>query len=130
MHFIIRGLSGKHGGTDTLSKDLLNVEFSIYSGRNNAVDHPEVLCFCKFAIKRKLNEILSPRFWALMIEHILKELNVPIPVSTIPPEVCASFKLVKSYRIPDQSSFGPVRRLPNNMLALIPSGSPYLKHHL
>ena len=42
-HLIIRGLFGKHGGTNTLSKDRLNVIFSIYSGRKNAVDLPEVL---------------------------------------------------------------------------------------
>ena len=64
MHLIIRGLSGKHGGTDTLSKDYLNVVFSIYSEHDNVVDLPEVLWqdFCKFAIKRKPNEISSPRF--------------------------------------------------------------------
>ena len=79
MHLIIRGLFGKHGGTYTLTKDWLNVVSSIYSGRDNAVDLPEVLWqdFCKFAIKRKPNEISSPRFWALTIEQIFKELNVP-----------------------------------------------------
>ena len=132
MHFVICGLSGKHGGTDTLSKDWLNVVFSIYYGRNNDVDLPEVLWldFCKFAIKRKPNEISSPIFWGLTIEQIFKELNVPISVSTIPPKVCVSFKLVKSYRILDQSSFSLVRQLMDNVLALIPSGSPFLKHHL
>ena len=64
MHLIIRGLSTKHGGTDTLRKDWLNVVFSIYYGCQNAVDLPEVLwqVLCKFAVKRKNNEIPSPRF--------------------------------------------------------------------
>lgn len=67
MHLIIQGLSGKLVGTYTLSKDWLNIGFSIYSGQENAVDLPEVLWhdFCKFATKRKPKKISSPRFWAL-----------------------------------------------------------------
>ena len=70
MHFIIRGMYGKHGGTDTLSKYWLNVVYSIYSGRENVVDLPKVLWqdFRKFATKRKENEILSPRLWALTLQ--------------------------------------------------------------
>ena len=70
MHFVIRGLSGKHGGTDTLRRDWLNVVFRIYSGRSNVVDLLEVLCqdFCKFSTKRKEYDISSPRFWALTIQ--------------------------------------------------------------
>ena len=64
MHFIIRGLSGKNGGINILSKDWMYVVYNIYSGRSNAVDLLEVLWqdFRKFAIKMKTNEISSPRF--------------------------------------------------------------------
>lgn len=55
MHFIVQGLSGKHGGTDSLSKDSLYVVYNIYSGKTNVVDHTEVLWqdFRKFAINHK-----------------------------------------------------------------------------
>ena len=43
MHFIVRGLSGKHGGMDSLSKDWLYVVYNIFSGKTNAVDLTEVL---------------------------------------------------------------------------------------
>lgn len=43
MHLILRGLSGKHGGTDTKSKDCMYVVYNIYSGRNNVVDLTKVL---------------------------------------------------------------------------------------
>ena len=80
MHFIIRGLYGKHGGTDTLSKYWLYVVYNIYSGRNNVVDLPEVLWqdIRKFAIKGKDNEISSPGFWDLIIQELYKERSGPI----------------------------------------------------
>ena len=86
MHFIILGLFGKHGGTDTLTKDWLYVVYSIDSGCNNDVDLPEVLWqdFRKFAIKRKSNEISCPRFWALTIQQLYRERFEPIPLSMIP----------------------------------------------
>nr|KAJ0216936.1 hypothetical protein LSAT_V11C300102220 [Lactuca sativa] len=58
------------------------------------------------------------------------DLSKPLPVNMIPPEVCVVFKTVKSYRILDQFSFGPVRRLPDHMLALIPSRPIHLQKHL
>lgn len=36
---------------------------------------------------------------------------------------------IKTYRLPYQSAFGPVRRFPTHMLATVPFDSPYLKHH-
>ena len=107
VHFIIRGLFEKHGGMDTLTKDYLYVVYNIYSGRSNVVHLPEVLWqdFQRFAIKWKVNEISSPRFWAWTIQELYKERSEPILVSKIPKEVCVTFKAIKHYRIPDQSSF-------------------------
>ena len=77
MHLIIRGLFGKHRGTDTLSKDWLYVIYNIYSGCDNVVDLLEVLWqdFYKFSIKKKENEISSPRFWALTLQQLFKKLS-------------------------------------------------------
>lgn len=132
MHFIICRLSGKHGGTDTLSKAWLFVVYSFFPGRENAVDLPEVMWqdFRKIAIKRKPNEISSPRIWALTIQQLYKERSEPIPVATILKEVYVTFKTIKHYLIPDQSSFRPIRHLHEHMLDIIPSGSINLKHHL
>lgn len=59
MHFILRGLSGIYGGTDTMSKYWLYLVYDIFTGKTNDVDLPEVLCqvFIKFYFKRKPNEI-------------------------------------------------------------------------
>lgn len=43
MHLILRGLSGKNGGTIIMSKDRIYVVYNIYSGKTNAVDLTEVL---------------------------------------------------------------------------------------
>lgn len=85
MHFIIRGLFGKHGGMDTLSKEWLYVFYSIFCGKDNAIHLLEVLWqdFWKFAIKRKDNEISNPRFWPLMIQELYRERSESILVSTI-----------------------------------------------
>ena len=43
MNFILRGLSGKHGGTDTMRKDWRYVVYNIFTRKANVVDLPEVL---------------------------------------------------------------------------------------
>lgn len=43
MHLILRGLFGKHGGTNIMSKDWLYVVYNIFSGKTNVVDLTEVL---------------------------------------------------------------------------------------
>nr|KAJ0190283.1 hypothetical protein LSAT_V11C800417130 [Lactuca sativa] len=100
---LLMRLSGKHGRTNSLSKDWLYVVYSIFSGMTNAVDLTVVLWkdFWKFAINRKTHEISSPRFWALTIQQLYKEINEPIPISTIPEEVLLTFKTIKSYRLLD-----------------------------
>lgn len=52
MHFLIRGLSGKHSGTDTLRKYWMYVVYNIYTVKANAVDITEVLWpdFWKFPV--------------------------------------------------------------------------------
>lgn len=43
MHFLLQGLSSKHGDTDTLSKDWLYVVYNIFIRKANVVDITEVL---------------------------------------------------------------------------------------
>ena len=102
-HLILRGLSGKHGGTGTMSKDWLYVVYNIYSGRNNIINLTEVLWqdFWKFSIKRKPHEISSHVFWALILQKLYKERQEPIPINTEPKEVFLSFKAIERYRLPN-----------------------------
>lgn len=132
MHFILRGLSGKHGGTYLLSKAWWYVVYNILLGKNNAVDLTEVLRqdFQKFSINRKSREISRPRFWALTIQQHYRERKEPVPIDTISKKLFLSFKAIKYYHLPDQIPFGPTRRLPVHMLAKIPSDCIHLKQHL
>lgn len=125
MHLILWGLSRKHDATDMVRKGLLYVVYSIYSRRSNIVDFTEVLWedFRKFSIKRKLNEISSPRFQALLLQQLYRERREPIHIKTDQKEVFLFFKANKTYRLPNQFSFGPTRWFPRHMLAVRSSDS-------
>lgn len=55
MHIVMKGLSRKHGGSESMSKDWLYLVYSIYIGQSNAFDLPKVLWhdFWKPAICKK-----------------------------------------------------------------------------
>lgn len=84
MHLILRGLSCKFFGIDTMRKDWLYVIYIIFTGKSNVVDLPEVLWqdFTKFVVKKKLNEILSLRFWALALQQLIFERHEAIPLNS------------------------------------------------
>ncbi|KAL7618681.1 hypothetical protein Lser_V15G04364 [Lactuca serriola] len=132
LHIIMKGLSGKHGGTDSMSKEWLNLAYSFFTGFSSTVDLPKVMWddFCKFTKRRKDNEIPSPRFWALTLQQLYSDLGIPISTDSSEDEVYVSFKTIKSYRIPNQSDFGAIRRLPEHMLSILPSDSPFKAKHL
>lgn len=132
MHFILKGFSEKHGGIDTMSKDWLYVGYNIFTGKASIVDQLEVLWkdFRNFVVKGKLNEIPSPRFWALDLQLICSEIHEAISLKSDIREVYSSFKNIKTYMLPSQTIFGHIRRVPHYMLSIIPSNSPHLKHHL
>ena len=106
-----------------MRKDWLYIIHNIFNGQTNDVDLPEVLQqdFQKFAICRKLNEISSPRFWALTLQQIYSDKGEPIPLTSDPPEVYFTFKLIKSYHLSSQTSFGPIRHLHQHMFGTLPS---------
>lgn len=128
MHLILRGLSCKFFGIDTMRKDWLYVIYIIFTGKSNVVDLPEVLWqdFTKFVVKKKLNEILSLRFWALALQQLIFERHEAIPLNSDIWEVYCSFNTIKT----SKNSFGPIRQLLEHMLAIVPSESPHLKQHL
>lgn len=72
MHFILRGLSGKHVVTDTMRNDWVYVVYNIFTEIANVVNLLEVLWkdFRKFVVKRKLNEIPCHRFWVLSLKRL------------------------------------------------------------
>lgn len=84
MHLILRGLSEKHGGIDIMRKDWVYVGYSILTNKDNVIDLLEVLCqvFRKFAVKRKPNEIYSPRLWALTMQQLYSERREAIPLNS------------------------------------------------
>lgn len=69
MHLNCRILSSTHGDTDTMSKFWFYVVYIIFSRKKIDVDLLELIWkeFQNFSIKRKSNEIPSPRFWALTL---------------------------------------------------------------
>lgn len=42
MYIVMKGLLGKHGGLDSMSKDCLYLVYNIFTSRLNTVDLPEV----------------------------------------------------------------------------------------
>ncbi|KAI3510717.1 hypothetical protein L1887_17850 [Cichorium endivia] len=81
IHYIIKCLTDKMGGTDQLSKRLLELLWSLYTGYEN--DHTEILfedfvSYIPNSQKRK-GRIHSARFWAMCIEHIHQSLQIPLP---------------------------------------------------
>ena len=76
------------------------------------------------------NEIPSLRFWALTLQQLYSEHHEEIMLSSYIPKVYCTFKAIQTFRFLNQSSFGPVRRLPQHMLDVIPSDSLIKKFHL
>lgn len=119
----MKGLSDKHGGSDLMRKNWLYMAYNILMRRFNIVDLPEVLCMTFGSLMYVENQT---RFIVQDSSHR----HEPIPLMMNPPKVYYSFKVIKSYRISNQTSFGLIRRLPQHILDSIPSNSAFKKYHL
>lgn len=64
VHMMVCGLSGKHGGIDTMKNEWLYVVYNIFIGQTNIVNLHEALWqdFVKFTKRRKLIKIISRQF--------------------------------------------------------------------
>ena len=64
MHLMMKGISGKTGGSDQISRDWLHLPYSIFKNEPSAVDFPKILWsdFTKYNGGRKPRDIPCPRF--------------------------------------------------------------------
>lgn len=81
--------------------------------------------FRKFTQRQKNNEISSPKLWALTLQKLYEKKREPIFLNTLLNSVYCSFKFIKTYRLPNQTSFGTVRRLPKHILDALLSEPPF-----
>ncbi|CAI9295997.1 unnamed protein product [Lactuca saligna] len=125
VHIIVRCLTGKVGGTSTLSRAFLVLLFGIYTGKE--VDFGTIIwndfAGCVFPRKK---EIPCARFWALALQKLHTKLNVSLPEG----EEMFTTGTVSGYAIPDQAEFGKVARLPEAMLQYIEKNSEVLIRHI
>ncbi|KAI3751769.1 hypothetical protein L2E82_22860 [Cichorium intybus] len=131
IHYIIKCLSGKMGGTDQLSKCLLELLWSLYTGYE--IDYGEILfedflAYIPTSQKPK-GKIHSARFWAMCIEHVYQTLQIPIPSPRSKDD-----KLVmpeaKQYAPKIDTVFSKLRKLPDCLLNLADPKEPALLSHL
>lgn len=64
-----------------------------------------------------------------MLQRLYHDHHQDIRMASDILEVFCTFKVINSYRLPRQSSFGHVRHFPKHMLDVIPSDSPHKKLH-
>ncbi|CAH1424597.1 unnamed protein product [Lactuca virosa] len=124
-HIILRCLTGKTGGTDTLSRALLVFLFGLYTGKE--VDFGTTIWkdFASYVFPKK-KDIPCARFWALALQRGYKKLKFPLPEG----DEMFSPRALLRYSIPDQSEFGKVARLPEAMLQYIEKNSKVLIRHI
>ncbi|CAI9295996.1 unnamed protein product [Lactuca saligna] len=125
VHIILRCLTGKTGGTDTLSRVLLVFLFGLYTGKE--VDFGTTIWkdFASYVFPKK-KDIPCARFWALALQRGYKKLKFPLPEG----DEMFSPRALSRYAIPDQSEFGKVARLPEAMLQFIEKNSKVLIRHI
>ena len=69
VHFVLRCLSGKTGGTDVIVKDLLRLLWGVYCEKN--IDFGGILWndFRQYVVAKK-TEVPSARFWSVILNKI------------------------------------------------------------
>ncbi|KAI3523724.1 hypothetical protein L1887_02074 [Cichorium endivia] len=131
IHYIIKCLTGKMGGTDQLNRRLMGVLWSLYSGRE--VDYAGILFddFLNYipSSLKPSGQIHSARFWAMCIEHIYQtlQLSIPKPKSG---EAKLTIQKAKPYTAKTDSIFGETRRLPEALLKLADPANPDVLSHI
>ncbi|KAI3499621.1 hypothetical protein L1887_35425 [Cichorium endivia] len=131
IHYIIKCLTGKMGGTDQLNKRLMTVLWSLYSGRK--VDYAGIL-FDDFlhyvpSSLKPTGQIHSARFWAICIEHIYQNLDLAFPDPRSADDKLVMVK-AKPYTAKTDPIFGDIRRLPIALLNLADPRHPAVVSHI
>ncbi|KAI3503825.1 hypothetical protein L1887_32278 [Cichorium endivia] len=131
IHYIIKCLTGKMGGTYQLSKRLMELLWSLFTGYEN--NHAEILFedFLSYipTSQKPKGKIHTARFWDMCIDHIHQTLHIPIPQPRSDED-----KLVmpeaKPYAPKTDSIFGKIRKLPDSLLSLADPSEPAVIFHL
>ncbi|KAI3505850.1 hypothetical protein L1887_28151 [Cichorium endivia] len=131
IHYIIKCLTGKMGGTDQLNKRLMTLLWSLYSGRK--VDYAGIL-FDDFihyipSSLKPSGQIHSARFWAICIDHIYQNLDLAFPDPRSDDDKLVMVK-AKPYTAKTDTIFGEIRRLPTALLKLADSTHPAVICHI
>ncbi|KAI3739374.1 hypothetical protein L2E82_29778 [Cichorium intybus] len=131
IHYIIKCLTGKMGGTDQLNKRLMTLLWSLYSGRK--VDYTGILFddFINYvpSSSKPTCQIHSARFWAICIEHIYQSLDLAFPDPRSADDKLVMIK-AKPYTAKTDPIFGEIRRLPKALLNLADPAHPAVISHL
>lgn len=131
IHYIIKCLTGKVGGTDQLNKRFVELLWSLYTGHE--IDYADVLFedFLSYipTSQKSKGKIHSARFWAMCIEHIYQAYKIPIPSPT-PPDVKLEIPEAKPYAPKTDTIFGKLRKLSDSLLNLADPKEPSLLSHL
>ena len=78
VHYVLRCLSGKTGGTDAIVKDLLRLLWGVYYNRN--IDFGGILGndFKQYVLAKK-TEVPSARFWAVILNKLYADKQAIVP---------------------------------------------------
>ena len=83
VHFVLRCLSGKTGGTDAIHKNLLRLLWGVYYNMN--IDVGDILWsdFKQYVLAKKA-EVPSARFWAVLLNKIYATHSEIVPADNEP----------------------------------------------
>ena len=109
VHFVLRCLSGKTGGTDAIVKDLLRLLWGVYYDRN--IDFGGILWndFKQYVLAKKTKVHLA-RFWSVVFKIVYSKHPTILPADD---DVMFRSKHPTNLKCPPS-----IRRLPNNLLRL------------
>ncbi|KAL4575113.1 hypothetical protein LXL04_021954 [Taraxacum kok-saghyz] len=126
MHFLLRCLTGKTGGTDTVNRSFLVLLFGIYTGKEVDIGTFLWKDFVSHVFPKK-KEIPCARFWALALQMMYE--NAKVEVKLPQGEKMFTPRPISRYTISDQFDFRKVGHLPEAMLQYIDENSEVLIKH-
>ena len=111
VHFVLRCLSGKTGGTDAIHKNILRLLWGVYYNRN--INFEDILWsdFKQYVLAKK-TEVPSARFWAVLLNKIYATHSGIVPEDNEP-----LFKPTRTTKFSTNPNCPPSkRRLPLHLL--------------
>lgn len=130
MHYCVRSLTGKTGGTDQMSRRMLELLWSLYTSR--PVDYAGILFEVFMAYvsdsQKPPFRLHSVRYWAMCIEflHLLHNIQIPSREE----DRLYSMDPLPPYTPKPDDIFGPIRSLPEGFLQFADPDNQFLINHL